>query len=117
MLRSLIIIAMSALFAVFLGGVALADDIGSEAGNYVYEFSSPNNTMVESQNLSARELERLSKIGTEAGDWENTSLDSEALQAAILHNQQGVVDRGSEGGNDTFDFDSREGRICTGMLC
>jgi len=117
MLRSLVIVAMSALFIVFLGGVALAEDIGSEAGNYVYKFSSPDNTMVESQTLSGSEQDRLALIGTEAGDWENTSVDSEALHAAILHNQQGVVDRGSEGGNDTFDFDSREDRICSGMLC
>jgi len=116
--RNLIIFAITVLFSLALGGMSLANELGTEAGGYEFSFSS-SDPSVDMQSLTQQDRERLAVIGTEAGNWQQTAVDDDALQAAIQHNRQHgpLVGIGSEAGNDSFEFEKRQDLICEIMLC
>ncbi|PLY12298.1 MAG: hypothetical protein C0624_01095 [Desulfuromonas sp.] len=117
LVNRLLVLALATLFSLSFAGLALAADIGSEAGNYEFVFDSAD----ETRRATDRNLDSgvLVDLGTEAGDWDSSIVDIKALQAARSHDydRNRLSNVGTEAGNYDFSFDRREMRPCDGMLC
>jgi len=115
LVNRLIVLVTATLFSLCFAGIALAGDIGSEAGNHAFTFdSAAKSTMVDSSDAGI-----LVDLSSEAGEWDSSIVDTEALEAARTHDydRNRLSNVGTEAGNYDYSFDRGEMRPCDGMLC